>query len=234
TVYDLYSGTGTIAQILAPVAKKVIGVEIVEEAVEAAKENAALNGLSNCEFLAGDVLKVLDDISEKPDFIVLDPPRDGIHPKALEKIIDYGVDRMVYISCKPTSLARDLVTFQEHGYELERVSNVDMFPGTVHVETVVKLSLKKDTPKIEVTMEPDEESNYTPQEKATYSKIKEYVKDKYGVNVHTSYIAQVKRMCGLDMGENYNKSKKGNPEVKQCPQEKVEYIKDALRYFKLI
>ena len=102
---------------------------------------------------------------------------------------------------------------------------------STHVETVVKLSLKKDTPKIEVTMEPDEESNYTPQEKATYSKIKEYVKDKYGVNVHTSYIAQVKRMCGLDMGENYNKSKKENPEVKQCPQEKVEYIKDALRHF---
>ena len=105
---------------------------------------------------------------------------------------------------------------------------------STHVETVVKLSLKKDAPKIEVTMEPDEESNYTPQEKATYSKIKEYVKDKYGVNVHTSYIAQVKRMCGLDMGENYNKSKKENPEVKQCPQEKVEYIKDALRHFKLI
>lgn len=105
---------------------------------------------------------------------------------------------------------------------------------STHVETVVKLSIKKDTPKIEITMEPDEESNYTPQEKATYSKIKEYVKEKYGVNVHTSYIAQVKRMCGLDMGENYNKSKKENPEVKQCPQEKVEYIKDALRYFKLI
>ncbi len=102
------------------------------------------------------------------------------------------------------------------------------------VETVVKLSFKKDTPKIEVTMEPDEERNYTPEEKATYSKIKEYVKDKYGVNVHTSYIAQVKRMCGLDMGENYNKSKKENPEVKQCPQEKVEYIKDALRHFELI
>ena len=105
---------------------------------------------------------------------------------------------------------------------------------STHVETVVKLSLKKDTPKIEVTMEPEEESNYTPQEKATYSKIKEYVKDRYGVNVHTSYIAQVKRMCGLDMGENYNKSKKENPEVKQCPQEKVEYIKDALKHFKLI
>ena len=101
-------------------------------------------------------------------------------------------------------------------------------------ETVVKLSIKRDTPKIEVTMEPDEESNYTPEEKATYQKIKDYVKNKYGVNVHTSYIAQVKRMCGLDMGENYNKSKKKNPEVKQCPQEKVEYSKDALRYFKLI
>ena len=101
-------------------------------------------------------------------------------------------------------------------------------------ETVVKLSIKRDTPKIEVTMEPDEESNYTPEEKAAYQKIKDYVKNKYGVNVHTSYIAQVKRMCGLDMGENYNKSKKKNPEVKQCPQEKVEYIKDALRYFKLI
>ena len=105
---------------------------------------------------------------------------------------------------------------------------------STHVETVDKLSLKKDTPKIEVIMKPDEESNYTPQEKATYSKIKEYVKDKYGVNVHTSYIAQVKRMCGLDMGENYNKSKKENPEVKQCPQEKVEYIKDALRYYGLM
>ena len=105
---------------------------------------------------------------------------------------------------------------------------------STHVETVVKLSLKKDTLKIEVTMEPDEESNYTPEEKATYQKIKDYVKDKYGVNVHTSYIAQVKRMCGLDMGENYNKSKKENPEVKQCPQEKVEYIKDTLKHFKLI
>jgi 23S rRNA (uracil1939-C5)-methyltransferase len=230
-IYDLYTGTGTIAQMLSPVASKVIGVEIVAEAVEAAKKNAAQNGLTNCEFIADDVLKALDNIEIKPDFIVLDPPRDGIHPKALEKIIDYGVDRMVYISCKPTSLARDLVTLQERGYKVEKCCCVDMFPNTGHVETVVKLSLKKDTPKIEVTMEPDEESNYTPEEKATYSKIKEYVKEKYGVNVHTSYIAQVKRMCGLDMGENYNKSKKENPEVKQCPQEKVEYIKDALRYF---
>ena len=234
TVYDLYSGTGTIAQLMAPVCKEVVGVEIVEEAVCAAKENAALNGLDNCKFIAGDVLKVLDEIEEKPDYIILDPPRDGIHPKAIGKIIEYGVENMVYISCKPTSLARDLQIFMDRGYKVEKICCVDMFPNTYHVETVVKLSLKKDTPKIEVTMEPEEESNYTPQEKATYSKIKEYVKEKYGVNVHTSYIAQVKRMCGLDMGENYNKSKKENPEVKQCPQEKVEYIKDALRHYGLL
>lgn len=143
-VFDLYSGTGTIAQIIAPIAKKVIGVEIVEEAVEAAKENAKQNGLTNCEFIAGDVLKVLDEIEEKPDFIILDPPRDGIHPKALRKILSYGVGNMVYISCKPTSFVRDLIVFQEYGYELKRVSNVDMFPGTAHVETVCLLH-RKDT-----------------------------------------------------------------------------------------
>lgn len=142
-VFDLYSGTGTIAQILAPVAKKVVGVEIIEEAVEAAKVNAGLNGLTNCEFLAGDVLKVLDTIQEKPDFIVLDPPRDGIHPKALDKIIDYGVDRMIYISCKPTSLARDLVVLQERGYRVDRCCCVDMFPNTGNVETVAILSRVK-------------------------------------------------------------------------------------------
>lgn len=139
-VFDLYSGTGTIAQIVAPVAKKVIGVEIVEEAVEAAKENAAGNGLTNCEFIAGDVLKVIDTVEERPDLIILDPPRDGIHPKALDKIIAYGVDRIVYISCKPTSLQRDLVVFQEKGYRVEKVCPVDMFPGTVHVETCALLA----------------------------------------------------------------------------------------------
>jgi len=138
-IYDLYSGTGTIAQLLAPVAKKVIGVEIIEEAVEAAKENAKKNGLDNCDFLAGDVLKMLDEITEKPDFIVLDPPRDGIHPKALKKIIDYGVDRLLYISCKPTSLARDLVVLQEEGYRVEKAAAVDMFAQTYHCETVCLL-----------------------------------------------------------------------------------------------
>ena len=139
-VYDLYSGTGTIAQLMAPAAEKVIGVEIIEEAVEAAKVNAAGNGLTNCEFIAGDVLKVLDSIEEKPEYIILDPPRDGIHPKALQKIIAYGVDRMVYISCKPTSLARDLEALTEGGYKVEKVACVDMFPGTANVETICALS----------------------------------------------------------------------------------------------
>lgn len=143
TVFDLYSGTGTITQLLAPIAKKVIGVEIVEEAVEAARQNAEMNGLHNCEFIAGDVLKVIDEIDEKPDYIILDPPRDGIHPKALQKIIDFQVDRLVYISCKPTSLARDLEVLIDGGYRIERVVAVDQFPGTVHVETIVRLSLEK-------------------------------------------------------------------------------------------
>ncbi len=142
-IYDLYSGTGTIAQLMAPVAKKVIGVEIVEEAVEAARKNAAENGLNNCEFIAGDVLKVLDEIEEKPDLIILDPPRDGIHPKALPKIINYGVEHIVYISCKPTSLVRDLETFLESGYIVERAVAVDQFPWTANCETVCLLSKQK-------------------------------------------------------------------------------------------
>ena len=156
TVFDLFSGTGTISQVLAPVAKKVIGVEIVEEAVEAAKENAERNGLSNCEFIAGDVFEVLDDIKEKPDVIILDPPRDGIHPKALPKILDYGVDRIVYISCKMTSLARDLELIQQRGYTVEKMTAVDQFCETVHVETVVLLSQQKPDDTIEIDLDLDE------------------------------------------------------------------------------
>ena len=142
TVFDLYSGTGTIAQMLSPAASRVVGVEIVEEAVLAARENAKANGLSNCCFLAGDVLQVLDTIPETPDVIVLDPPRDGIHPKALPRIISYSVPRIVYISCKATSLARDLEVFQKAGYRVGRMACVDMFPATPHVETVCLLTHK--------------------------------------------------------------------------------------------
>ena len=139
-VFDLYSGTGTIAQITSPVAARVVGVEIVKEAVEAARENAERNGLTNCEFFAGDVLKVIGEIEEKPDVIILDPPRDGIHPKALQKIIGFGVEKMVYVSCKPTSLARDLEMILDNGYRVERGCCVDMFPFTGNIECVVLIS----------------------------------------------------------------------------------------------
>ncbi len=142
-VYDLYSGTGTIGQIMSTKAGKVIGVEIVEEAVQAANENAGLNGLHNCRFICGDVLKVLDGIEEKPDIIILDPPRDGINPKALSRIVSYGVDNIIYVSCKPTSLARDLEYMMANGYVPVRICPIDQFPGTVHVETVVLLNNKK-------------------------------------------------------------------------------------------
>ena len=233
-VFDLYSGTGTIAQLIAPVARKVIGVEIVEEAVEAAKENAALNGLDNCEFIAGDVLKVIDDIEEKPDYIILDPPRDGIHPKALQKIIDYGVKNIVYISCKPTSFARDLAVFQERGYELKRVSNVDLFPETVHVETVVLLSQQKPDDTIEIDLDLDELDATSAETKATYQEIKDYVLKEFGLKVSNLYISQIKRKCGIEVGENYNLPKTENPKVPQCPKEKEDAIKAALKYYAMI
>ena len=246
-VFDLYSGTGTIAQMLAPVAKKVIGVEIIPEAVEAAKENARLNSLTNCEFIAGDVLKVIDEIEEKPDYIVLDPPRDGIHPKALEKIIRYGVPQMVYISCKPTSLARDLEVLQASGYEVKKVCCVDMFPATVHVETVVLLSHKKADSYIHIDVEFGEGEGkipvdsiakraeaYKPKEKVTYKMIKEYIEAKYGFKVHTAYIAEVKRNLGLPMYDAPNAVEELKQPRKHPTPEKVEAIKDALRYFAVI
>lgn len=141
-IFDLYCGTGTIAQIMAPVAKKVFGIEIVEEAVEAAKENAALNNLNNCRFIAGDVMKKVDELKEKPDLIILDPPRAGIHPKAIHKIIDFNPPKFIYVSCKPTSLANDLPVFIHKGYKVTKVQCMDMFPHTPHVETVVLIEKK--------------------------------------------------------------------------------------------
>jgi 23S rRNA (uracil-5-)-methyltransferase RumA len=141
-VFDLYSGTGTIAQMLASVAESVVGVEIVEEAVEAARENAKLNGLTNCTFLAGDVLQVLGQLPQKPDILVLDPPRSGIHPKVLPQLIQYGVDHIVYVSCNPGSLARDLEVFREAGYRVSRLCPVDQFPWTANIEVVCRLEKK--------------------------------------------------------------------------------------------
>ena len=246
-IFDLYSGTGTIAQMLAPVAKKVVGVEIVEEAVEAAKVNAELNGLDNCKFIAGDVLKVVDELEDKPDFIVLDPPRDGIHPKAIQKIIDFGVEQMVYISCKPTSLARDLEVFEAAGYKVKRATAVDQFPNTVHIETVVLLSHKKPDGHINVKVEFGEgegkvpldniakrAEEYKPKERVTYKMIKEYIEAKYSFKVHTAYIAEVKRDLGLPMYDAPNAVEELKQPRKHPKAEKVEAIKDALRYFEIM
>lgn len=234
-VFDLYSGTGTITQILAPVAAKVVGVEIVEEAVEAAKQNAAANGLDNCEFIAGDVLKVVGTLKDKPDLIVLDPPRDGVHPKALDQIIDFGVDHMVYISCKPTSLVRDLVVLQERGYKVERAAAIDMFPSTGNVETVVLLSkgeIDSKKVRVEFSLEDMDMSGF--QKGATYEQIKAYVLEHTGLKVSSLYISQIKRKCGLDVGQNYNLSKKEDAKVPKCPPEKEAAIRDALKYFQMI
>ena len=246
-VFDLFSGTGTIGQVLAPVAKKVIGVEIIEEAVEAAKENAVRNGLSNCRFIAGDVFKVLDEIEKKPDVIVLDPPRDGIQPKALPKILNYGVDKIVYISCKMTSLARDLEMMQLAGYRVEKMTAVDQFCETVHCETVVLLSHKKPDGHINVKVEFGEgegkvpldniakrAEEYKPKERVTYKMIKEYIEAKYGFKVHTAYIAEVKRDLGLPMYDAPNAVEELKQPRKHPTAEKVEAIKDALKYFKVI
>ena len=233
-VFDLYSGTGTIAQILAPVAKKVVGVEIVEEAVEAAKVNAKLNGLDNCTFWAGDVLKVIDELGEVPDLIMLDPPRDGVNPKALMKILNFGVDRLVYIACKPTSLARDLEMIQGRGYKVEKIACVDLFPNTVHVETVVLLSQQKPDDTIEIDLDLDELDATSAELKATYQEIKDYVLKEFGLNVSRLYISQVKRKCGIEVGENYNLPKTENARVPQCPKEKEDAIKAALKYYAMI
>ena len=234
TVFDLFSGTGTIAQVLAPVAKQVIGVEIIEEAVEAAKENAAHNGLSNCKFIAGDVFKVLDEIEEKPDMIVLDPPRDGIHPKALPKILDYGVDKIVYISCKVTSLARDLEMIQARGYEVVKSVAVDQFCQTVHVETVCLLSKLNVKYHIEVELHMDELDLTAAESKATYEEIKSYVLEHTGLKVSNLYIAQIKQKCGIIERVNYNLPKSENSRQPKCPPEKEVAIREALEHFRMI
>ena len=209
----------------------MIGIELIEEAVVAANENAKRNHLENCTFLAGDVLKMVDELEERPDLIIVDPPRDGIHPKAIGKIIAFGAPEIVYVSCKPTSLARDLEIFQQEGYQVERVKLMDMFPRTVHVETVVLLSRETNPLTVEVRMEVE---TGEVKEHPTYKRIQEYVQEKYGFKVHTAYIAEVKRMVGLDMHKAPNAVEQRKHEYHPCPPEKVEAIKDALRHFGLI
>lgn len=230
-VFDLYSGTGTIAQILAPVARKVVGVEIVEEAVEAAKVNAKLNELDNCTFWAGDVLKVIDELGEVPDLIMLDPPRDGVNPKALMKILNFGVERLVYIACKPTSLARDLEMIQGRGYKVEKIACVDLFPNTVHVETVAVLSRKSASKSfIPVSISPKDMGLSEEKDQPTYANIRDYVQKTHGMKVSSLYVAQMKAECGLET----QADRSGDKKQPKCPPEKREAILDAFRHFGLI
>lgn len=246
-IYDLYCGTGTISQVMSAVAKQVVGVEIVKEAVEAARENAALNGIANCDFIAGDVLKVIAEGGElikedgsfeeapRPDLIILDPPREGIHAKALAKIIDYGVEKIVYVSCKPQSLARDLTVLQAAGYVVERVCPVDMFPFTNNCETVCLLTREKSVKSYAyVDISTKELGMKAKPNKATYKQIQAYVLEKHGLKVSPLYIAGVKDEYGLEKQYSYKEAGTAAEKRPQCPKEKHDAIVDALIHFGML
>ena len=234
TVLDLYCGTGTITLCLARHAKKAIGVEIVPQAIEDAKFNAAQNGMENAEFFcmdAGQAAKMLADRRIRPDVIVVDPPRKGVSADVIEAISAMAPQRVVYVSCDPATLARDLKLLTAAGYTLQTAEAFDLFPRCAHVETVVLLSRETNPLTIEVRMEVE---TGEVKEHPTYKRIQEYVQEKYGFKVHTAYIAEVKRMVGLDMHKAPNAVEQKKHEYHPCPPEKVEAIKDALRHFGLI
>ena len=238
TVWDLYCGIGTISLFLAQKAKFVRGVEIVPAAIENAKENAKLNGLENTEFFVGKAEEVLPREYKKngvyADVIVVDPPRKGCDETLLETMVEMNPERIVYVSCDSATLARDLKYLCERGYELRKVCPVDQFGMTVHVETVVLLSQQKPDDTIEIDLDLDELDATSAELKATYQEIKDYVLKEFGLKVSNLYISQIKRKCGIEVGENYNLPKTENPKVPQCPKEKEEAIKAALKYFAMI
>ena len=234
TVLDLYCGTGTITLCMAAKAKKVIGAEIVPPAIADAKENAARNGIENAEFFCGDAADIAAKLEQdglRPDVITVDPPRKGLSPEVIASVAAMGPERVVYVSCDPATLGRDVKLFAELGYRAIRACAVDMFPGTRHVETVVLLSRETNPLTVEVRMEVE---TGEVKEHPTYKRIQEYVQEKYGFKVHTAYIAEVKRMVGLDMHKAPNAVEQRKHEYHPCPPEKVEAIKDALRHFGLI
>ena len=238
TVWDLYCGIGTISLFLAQKAKFVRGVEIVPAAIENAKENAKLNGLENTEFFVGKAEEVLPREYKKngvyADVIVVDPPRKGCDETLLETMIEMNPERIVYVSCDSATLARDLKYLCERGYELRKVCPVDQFGMTVHVETVVLLSQQKPDDTIEIDLDLDELDATSAELKATYQEIKDYVLKEFGLKVSNLYISQIKRKCGIEVGENYNLPKTENPKVPQCPKEKEDAIKAALKYYAMI
>ena len=238
TVWDLYCGIGTISLFLAQQAKFVRGVEIVPAAIDDAKRNAQINNIENVEFFVGKAEEVLPREYEKngvyADVIVVDPPRKGCDEMLLKTILKMQPKRVVYVSCDSATLARDLRFLCDNGYELKKVCGVDQFPQTVHVETVVLLSQQKPDDTIEIDLDLDELDATSAELKATYQEIKDYVLKEFGLKVSSLYISQVKRKCGIEVGENYNLPKSENARVPQCPKEKEEAIKAALKYFAMI
>ena len=238
TVWDLYCGIGTISLFLAQKAKFVRGVEIVPAAIEDARRNAHLNEIDNVEFFVGKAEEVLPREYEKngvyADVIVVDPPRKGCDEMLLKTILKMQPKRVVYVSCDSATLARDLRFLCDNGYELKKVCGVDQFPQTVHVETVVLLSQQKPDDTIEIDLDLDELDATSAELKATYQEIKDYVLKESGLKVSSLYISQVKRKCGIEVGENYNLPKSENARVPQCPKEKEDAIKAALKYYAMI
>ena len=238
TVWDLYCGIGTISLFLAQQAKFVRGVEIVPAAIDDAKRNAQINNIENVEFFVGKAEEVLPREYEKngvyADVIVVDPPRKGCDEMLLKTILKMQPKRVVYVSCDSATLARDLRFLCDNGYELKKVCGVDQFPQTVHVETVVLLSQQKPDDTIEIDLDLDELDATSAELKATYQEIKDYVLKESGLKVSSLYISQVKRKCGIEVGENYNLPKSENARVSQCPKEKEDAIKAALKYFAMI
>ena len=238
TVWDLYCGIGTISLFLAQNAKKVYGVEIVPQAIEDARRNAALNNITNAEFFTGKAEEVLPEQYEKnkvyADVIVVDPPRKGCDQVCLDTILKMAPKRVVYVSCDSSTLARDLRYLADGGYEVEKVRCCDMFGQSCHVETVVLLSQQKPDDTIEIDLDLDELDATAAETKATYEEIKAYVWDKHHLKVSSLYISQIKRKCGLEIGQNYNLSKSENPKVPKCPPEKEAAIMGALKHFQMI
>lgn len=245
TVWDLYCGIGTISLFLAQKAGQVYGVEIVPQAIEDARRNAGINGIENAEFFVGKAEEVLPEYYEKyarehsgesarADVIVVDPPRKGCDEALLETIVKMQPERVVYVSCDSATLARDLKVLCGAGYELEKVRPVDMFPMTVHVETVALLSKLKTDKHIDVKLEMDELDLTAAESGATYAELKQYVLDKYGLKVSSLNIAQIKAKCGIDKRENYNKAKNENVKELNCTEEKENAIKDAFKHFQMI
>ena len=245
TVWDVYCGIGTISLFLAQKAKKVYGVEIVPQAIEDARRNAEINGIQNAEFFVGKAEEVLpmyyaEYAKEHPgesahaDVIMVDPPRKGCEESVLTTMVNMQPERIVYVSCDSATLARDLKYLCGNGYELRKVRAVDMFPHTGHIETVVLLSQQKPDDTIEIDLDLDELDATSAETKATYQEIKDYVLKEFGLKVSNLYISQIKRKCRIEVGENYNLPKTENPKVPQCPKEKEDAIKAALKYFAMI